>query len=134
MTASQNGYIRAGLKIASKGEHHFKVAALLVRGGRILNIGLNRNKTDPMFALDPSLNRNVGPLRKVNKLHAEMCALDDMDPKLIRGADMVIIRASPKKGVGLARPCSICMRVLKEAGIKRIHYTEDYTGMTTEKL
>ena len=127
-------YLRIGIKAAKKSTHRVKHAAILTRSGKILNIGVNSNKTDPIFSKDPSLNRSNPPSKLVAKVHAEQICLKGISEKDLKGAEMYVLRMSKKKGLGNSKPCAMCMRLLVKAGLKRVHWTEDYGAWKSQKL
>jgi deoxycytidylate deaminase len=67
-----------------------------------------------------------------HSLHSEINAIksipitlyDSIDWKKV---DLYVFRISPGKdlGQGLARPCSACMKAIRDLGIQNIYYTTD---------
>lgn len=104
-------------KVASLSTCKFKHGAVVVRGGRVLSVGVNSYRNFPMdFSVMP---------RDSSSVHAEEAALAVLGGKDARGATMFVARVNNIGEERMSRPCSRCMRRLRKAGIKRIIYTID---------
>ena len=98
--------------LSSKGEHYFKLGAVIVKRGNILGFGYNSLKTHPKF----------GSKQDYRTLHSEGAALYGAH-KLrndVSGADIYIYRKNNRT----SKPCSCCYKMLKKAGIKNVIYTQ----------
>jgi len=104
--------------LAHLSDHHFRVGAVIVKGRRILAGGHNKNKTHTV------IRNQIDKYSLVDKLHAEMTAILKARTGL-EGARIYILRICPdnKDGTGMSRPCNLCMRLIRGAGIKEIIYT-----------
>tara|TARA_R110002126_G_C10490983_1_gene504943 strand:+ start:166366 stop:166755 length:390 start_codon:yes stop_codon:yes gene_type:complete len=98
------------LAAASKYEVAHQLCALVVNKNYVLGIGYNQPKTHPMSAGTPR-----------DHLHAEMHALLRCESS--NGADMIVVRSKPSGKPGLAKPCEVCERILRQFGIRRVFYT-----------
>ena len=104
--------------LANLSDHHMRVGAVIVKGRRVIAGGHNKNKTHTI------IRNKIDKYSLVDKLHAEMTAIlkarTDLD-----GAKIYVLRICPDNvvGTGLSRPCSLCMRLIRAAGIKEIVYT-----------
>jgi deoxycytidylate deaminase len=81
-------------------------------------IGWNKQKTHPKqkeYAI-----KEGEPNKQF--LHAEIDCL--IKRRFTKDPYSMIIVRLTKTGYGMARPCPICMRAIKEAGIKYIYYTD----------
>lgn len=56
--------------------------------------------------------------------HAECCVLNLPD---LRGVDIYVTRLLQDGSLTMAKPCAICVNILKQKRIKRIYYT-DFDG------
>ncbi len=122
---------------------HRKVGAVIVRNNRILATGYNQPPSgfphcDRIGCIRDDLNIPSGSNQEIcYGLHAEQNALMQSARFGIatEGATMYVTH----------KPCSVCARLLINAGIKRVVYLEDYpdpltdfffekTGVIAEKL
>lgn len=100
----------------------YHLAAILKRGKNIVRIGENTNKTSPRF------KRQYKDGTWASHMHAEMNVLRFAKP----GDVIEVMRFSPKsEELTMAKPCSICMKFIKEAKIKKVRYT-DWDGSWKE--
>lgn len=99
---------------ALKSSSRFRVGCVLAKGGRILSVGRNdMSKSHPQAQAHGSLAH----------LHAEVDACLGLRPYDVSGADAFVYRVLTDDAPALARPCDMCMAVLKKMGIKRVFYT-----------
>lgn len=97
----------------------FVAAATVDSNGKIIAIRLNSYmKTHPMMA---RYALNIDRQFKVF-LHAEIAALVASNRK---ATDIYVARMTRDRKFAYAKPCYICEMAIKEAGIKRIYYTDD---------
>lgn len=88
-----------------------KHGAVIVLGGAIQSIGINKRTNDPYF------HPNLHWLSE----HAEASAIRKASRTM--GATIYIARVSNQGDLRMSRPCPRCMSALKDAGIKKIVYT-----------
>lgn len=91
----------------------YHLAAILKRGKIVIKIGENTFKTHPRFKRDYP-DGTTG-----SHMHAEMNVLRFAKP----GDTLEIIRFLKTGGRAMAKPCEHCMKYIREAGIKKIRYT-----------
>lgn len=115
-------------KIALSNPADIKMAASIVRRGKVVSFGMNSRKSHPLQA-------KYGKNEESIFLHAEISAiknaLREIDVDELSKCDLYILRLKKtkpfaKKWVhGLARPCPGCERAIREFDIKRVFYTTD---------
>ncbi len=92
----------------------YHLAAILRRKGRVVKIGENTNKTHPRF------KRQYADGSWASHMHAEMNVLRFAQP----GDEIEVLRFSKcNHQRTMAKPCSLCLKAIKDAGIKRVRYT-----------
>ena len=103
-------YSRAAESACRKATHgSYRVGCVAFRGGSVIGIGHNgRDKTH-------TISRS-----RFRKLHAEEDLIRRVD---LRGASVFVTRLN-KSGPAMAKPCETCEAALREAGVKRIFYTD----------
>ena len=104
-------YYRAELKARNNGRH-YHLAAILRRKKQVIRIGVNSDKTHPAY------KRYYPDGSSAACMHAEMDALRFSKP----GDTLEVLRFRPS-GYGMAKPCSRCMAVIREKGIRKLRYT-----------
>jgi len=93
---------------------NYHLAAFLKRRGRLIRVGINSMKTHPRFArVYPDGNRAA-------HMHAEMDVLRFAQP----GDELEVIRYQKSTSTyTMAKPCWFCMKYIRQAGIKKVKYT-----------
>lgn len=131
-----------------RGFHHAKAAAemsdfartqigcAVMDKSKVLAVGFNTTKTHPQ-------QKHYNRLRHFNEnvtttpaqLHAEMAAVLQLQYSDIdwARADVYVYRLRRDRPHGIARPCPACMGVLRDLGVKRVHYTTD-VGVACEEV
>jgi deoxycytidylate deaminase len=98
------------------------VGAAIVDKRRPISVGANLLKTHPVYADG----------KRWFSIHAEMKALISAATD-VEGCDIYVYRAKANGWPGMARPCDECLKVLAEAGIRRVYYTTEL-GYKVESL
>ncbi len=109
-------YYRAR-ELAMANGRQYHLAAILKRKGRVIKIGENTDKTHPRFT------RTYDDGTVASHMHAEMNVLRFSQP----GDELEVMRFLKRDDCtyAMAKPCSICMKYIIEAGIKCVRYTNE---------
>ena len=105
-----------------------RMASALVKSNKIMSIGINRRKTDPMMA---KYCKNKDAIFLHAEIHAIKNALKEYSVEDLEDSVLYICRVKrpnekSKKWVhGMARPCAGCSRAIAEFGIRNVIYTTD---------
>ncbi len=102
-------------------------AAVVVKAGRVLSIGRNRNKTHPESIL-------VEEGQQITKtIHAELDAISRVKNKdQLRGATIYVARLGRNGHPGMSCPCKMCQQLINKHGLKRAVFTTEYGSGTLE--
>ena len=88
-------------------------AAVIVKGGRVLAVGRNRDKTHP-----DSIFYNDGE-RILKTIHAEFDAISRVkDKSQLKGATIYIARMGRSGHPGMSCPCEMCQGLISKYGFK----------------
>lgn len=95
-------------KQAAKSCHKYRHGAIIIKGGRVLAKGFNRDKTSPTWGSGYK-----------GKIHAESDAIRRAVTQgvRIRGATMIVVRLDD----GPSKPCYKCMELIEKFGLEVIH-------------
>ena len=133
MTKRNLSLFRIAKNVAELSDHRHKIGAVLYHKHTIIGSGHNSNtKTDIIQA---KLDKKKYGCESSGKLHAESALLIPFLKRHIdlSGSELFIYRERKDHSLGMARPCSSCMKLIKQAGIKKIHYST-YDGYATELI
>ena len=88
-----------------------KHACAIIKNGKICGIGINKHIQGKGIGIS---------------IHSEIDAMAGL--KLLKGADLLVIRLSSNNKLRMSKPCSGCLRKIKTSGINNIYYsTNDQT-------
>lgn len=110
-----------------------RLGCVLVHKNRIISSGCNSNKTSP---LQGRYNKYRGISDEYpSKLHAETAAIKPLLNSEIdwSSVHLYLYREHADGSLALSRPCKSCMALIKDVGIREIHYTTE-DGYATEQL
>ena len=115
----------AAIHAASKSVEPNRHGAVLARRGVLVARGWNKNKTHPAAVVYYS-----------NCIHAELAAIIGVNKSDLPSMDIYVARIMRSKDepLGMSRPCQQCMVMIREAGLKRIYYTNRDGNWEMEKL
>jgi deoxycytidylate deaminase len=104
--------LRLAISAAGASEMKQRHGAVVVRGGRVLSIGINKLKNDP---------EHVQEYNKCS-VHAEADALYRV--KIPAGSTVYVARINNAGETRLSRPCSNCYSLMKSLGVSKVIYTD----------
>jgi len=109
--------IQLAIKVAEKSQHQFRLGVVVALGSRIMALGINKYRTHPR-----QMNWRTNDF--ANSVHAELDAI--LSCPYIEGATIYVARILRNGDVSMAKPCKICQKIIKSAGIKRVVYQNGY--------
>lgn len=113
---SNNDYsfLSATARIAATSQYRFRIAAMLVKSGRVFGADTNLYRVSP----------NTPPNRF--STHAEVRVIKNT--KITEGATLYVARLRNDDSVSMAKPCAWCMATALDAGINKVVFS---TGQDT---
>jgi deoxycytidylate deaminase len=100
-------------KSASRNTH----GAVVVKGGRVLGTGFNKDRNHPRVVSPEHIKTDCS-------FHAEQLAIRDAGENL-KGAKIYVARVNRHGDDRDSQPCSRCLLLIQAAGIKKIIYTSE---------
>lgn len=109
--------------------------AVIVKDDEVIATGYNdvcRKETHCTVCTKPSGNGDIEEYRTCPAVHAEMNCIISASRKEMLGADLYLAGFDTATSTEIeARPCEICLRLIKNAGINRII---NCTGVIYERM
>ena len=97
-------------------------AAVIVKAGRVLSIGRNRDKTHP-----DAVGVDEDGEAFTRTIHAEMDAIYKVKNKEhLRGATIYVARKGRNQEPGMSCPCKMCQGLISKYGLKKAVFTTEY--------
>lgn len=109
-------FLNLALKISNTSPHRFRMAAIVVKGNRIMSVGTNKYKTHPR-----QINPHTG--ESGSSVHAELDAIIGLPKESLKGATIYVARQTIDGNPAIAKPCKCCQKVIEVSGIIRVFYT-----------
>lgn len=123
LSNADKSFLAATAKVALESEYKFRMAAMVVKSGRVLSTNTNFNKRSP----------STPPNRW--STHAEIRALRSAPDT--KNATLYIARLSKSGDYATAKPCAWCMEHIITAKIDRVVFTindNNYSSFYTEMI
>jgi len=123
-----SGVLNKAIKEANKSNMPvFRIGAVVFKGNRILSSGHNSKgfcgKIHPKY-------RNIR-----DSVHAEQSAiLGVKDWSKLKGTSIITIRITRTGIISMAKPCEMCMSMIRYTGIKEIYYSNHNGEIVREEI
>lgn len=115
LSKRDRSYLSLALNAAQSSECRMKHGAVVVKGGRVISIGINKNRNHPTIVSSEHI-------KDYCSVHAEADALRKI--RDAKGATLYVARANKRGQERLSRPCNRCYKLIVNAGINKIVYTD----------
>lgn len=102
--------------MATKSTSRQRHGAILVKGGRVIGTGFNKDRNNPYFVSPEHIKTHCS-------VHAEIDAIRDAGWN-VKGAVLYIARVNTRGQDRYSKPCTRCEVVITETQIKKVIYTE----------
>lgn len=114
LSKRDESYLSVASYLASTSSSRMKHGAIIVKNGRVLGTGINKNRNHPTIVSSEHIKSHCS-------VHAEIDALKKA--KNVKGATIYIARVNKRGQDRLSRPCDQCYNEIVKSGIKKIIYT-----------
>lgn len=115
LSNSEKAFLAFAKYLASKSRSRQKHGAVVVKAGRVLGIGYNKDKNHPMQVSPEHIKTHCSR-------HAELEAIRDANWN-VRGATLYVARINNTGQDRNSKPCERCEVVINETQIKKVIYT-----------
>lgn len=122
----RKSFLQIAKSEAKKSQHQFLVGAVLTIGSRVISKGHNKPDKTHKIAY---WNHEVPEFATT---HAEIDALVNVSKKVSQRCNLYVVRLlRSNHKIANAKPCEMCMTVIKDMGVKKVFYTiaESHFGM-----
>lgn len=116
LSRSEKSFLSVARYLAAKSESRRKHGAVIVKSGRVVGTGYNKDTNNPMIMSPEHIKTNCSR-------HAEIEAIRDANWN-VRGAVLYVARVNNQGVDRDSKPCDRCQVVIEETQIKKVIYTE----------
>jgi deoxycytidylate deaminase len=110
-----NAYLSVARYFAKKSSARKMHGAIVVKSGRVLGTGFNKNRNNPNIVSPEHIKTDCS-------YHAEELAIRDAGTD-VRGAIIYVARVNKHGQDRDSMPCPKCFNLIKNSGIKRVIHT-----------
>lgn len=116
LSRSEEAFLSVARYLAKKSTSRRRHGAIIVKSGRVLGTGYNKDTNDPMIVSPEHIKTHCSR-------HAEIEAIRDASWN-VRGAVLYVARVNRHDQDRNSKPCTRCEAVIEEYQIKKVIYTE----------
>jgi deoxycytidylate deaminase len=112
----ERSYLSVARYCATKSTARNTHGAVVVKGGRVLGTGWNKNRNNPLIVSPEHIKSDCS-------YHAEEVAIREAGEDNVKGAILYVARVNRHGNDRDSKPCSKCATLIKRVGIKRVIFT-----------
>lgn len=116
LSKSEEAFLSVARYMAKKSASRQKHGAILVKSGRVVGTGFNKDTNNPMIVSPEHIKSHCSR-------HAEIEAIRDANWN-VKGAVLYVARINRYGQDRNSKPCTRCEVVIEETQIKKVIYTE----------
>jgi deoxycytidylate deaminase len=118
ITRRDNTFLAMARYLCRKSDAKNTHGAVLMRAGRVLGTGFNRNRNHPSVVSEEHILEGCST-------HAEEMAIKDANYNA-KGATLYVARVNRNGEDRDSMPCKRCQKLIEKVGIKKVVYTTSY--------
>ncbi len=116
LSNNEKSFLSIARYFASKSDSRRKHGAVIVKSGRVLGTGFNKDTNNPISVSPEHIKSHCSR-------HAEIEAIRDANWN-VKGAVLYVARVNNLGQDRNSKPCTRCQVVIEETQIKKVIYTE----------
>jgi deoxycytidylate deaminase len=117
LSKSEQSFLAVARYLASKSDSKKQHGALLVKSGRVVGMGVNKDRNNPLFVSPEHIKTHCSR-------HAEVAAIRNAGYN-VRGATLYVARVNRQGADRNSKPCFRCQKIILENKIKKVIYTRE---------
>lgn len=114
---SEEAFLSVARYFAKKSAARRKHGAVVVKSGRVLGTGYNKDRNSPLSVSPEHIKTHCSR-------HAELEAIRDANWN-VKGAVLYVARVNNSGADRNSKPCRLCQNVINETEIKKVIYTTE---------
>jgi deoxycytidylate deaminase len=116
LSKSERSFLAVARYMASKSSSRQKHGAVVVKSGRVIGTGFNKDKNHPMAVSPEHIKTHCSRHAEVEAIRDARFAVD--------GAILYVARVNRQGQDRNSKPCKYCKAVIESTKIKKVIYTE----------
>jgi deoxycytidylate deaminase len=122
LSRRETSFLAVAKYFAAKSQSRQRHGAIVVKSGRVLGTGYNKNKNNPMQVSPEHIKTHCSR-------HAEVEAIRDAGFD-VDGAILYVARVNRQGKTLNSKPCNYCQAVIESTQIKKVIYTESEANVS----
>ena len=118
LSKRDRSYLSVARYLASKSIARNTHGAIVVKGGRVMGTGWNKNRNHPKIVSPEHIKTDCS-------YHAEEVAIREAGEDNVRGAIIYVARVNKNGHDRDSKPCPKCSLLIEKVGIKRVIFTTE---------
>lgn len=118
LSNKDRSYLSVARYLAKKSVARNTHGAVVVKGGRVLGTGWNKNRNHPAIVSPEHIKTDCS-------FHAEQVAIREAGEDNVKGGIIYVARVNKHGFDRDSKPCALCSKLIKKVGIKRVVYTTE---------
>ena len=118
LSKKDRAYLSVARYFATKSSAKNTHGAVVVKGGRVLSTGWNKNRNHPAIVSPEHIKTDCS-------YHAQEVAIREAGEENVRGAVIYVARVNKSGHDRDSRPCRKCSSLIEHVGIKRVIFTTE---------
>lgn len=118
LSNKDRAYLSLARYCAKKSKARNTHGAVVVKGGRVLGTGWNKNRNNPHIVSPEHIKTDCS-------VHAEVAAIREAGEESVKGAIIYVARVNRHGNDRDSKPCFRCSDLIKQVGIKRVVFTSE---------
>ena len=118
LSNKERAYLSVARYFATKSSARNTHGAVVVKGGRVLGTGWNKNRNHPAIVSPEHIKSDCST-------HAEESAIRDAGEDNVRNAVIYVARVNKNGHDRDSKPCPKCRSLIDRVGIKRVIFTTE---------
>jgi deoxycytidylate deaminase len=116
LSKRDKAYLSVARYFATKSAARNTHGAVVVKGGRVMGTGYNKNRNSPMIVSPEHIKTDCS-------YHAEEVAIREAGEDNVKGAIIYVARVNRHGNDRDSKPCAKCSALIERVGIKRVVFT-----------
>lgn len=116
LSKNEKSYLSVARYFAEKSQSNKRHGAVVVKSGRVVGTGYNKDRNNPMFVSPEHIKTHCSR-------HAEVEAIREAKHNA-SGAVLYVARVNNQGQDRNSKPCRLCEKVINQSNIKKVIYTK----------
>ncbi len=120
------------VRLVEKTNNRYRLGAVIFDKNQIISVGNNDYTKTHTRSNSVAKGNDGGMLTRA--IHAEFSALINNNPEDLIGSDILVVRIDPFSQLRMAKPCTSCYSLIKEARIRNLYWSDNFGQIIKQRV